>query len=129
MFSKRFQFILLFIMASWLPFQSVAVTQKISDALFEHSVAYYPSALVLQHQSPQIDFTQTCHQPAQAKLQQEQSHSGEPVAMCASACNPLFPASIRVYISTPQTIILTHHVLPLYQNHIPAIMPPPPLEA
>jgi hypothetical protein len=116
-------------MASWLPFQSVAVTQQISDALFEHSVSYYPSALVLQHKSSAIDLTQTCHKPSQAKLEQGQSNPDEPVAMCASACNPLFPASIRVYINTPQSIILTHHLLPLYQNHIPAITPPPPLEA
>jgi hypothetical protein len=109
-------------LATWMPFQSVAAWQMMNDSSFSQST----SADKLSSTSAVMKAS--CHtQDTGNQKSTVMSHHSMQCASCLPLCGGVPPISMVLKEFSRQSTAVLASTLPLYNDHVPAVVSPPPV--
>ncbi len=123
MFLRRVGLIMMLMLAGWMPFQSVAAWRAMNIPAFSQS-ADATGASVVKSATNNV-----CHDQSgdEAKSMTMTGHHSMQCGSCIPLCGGAPPVSATLREFSPQNALFLKASLPLYKDHIPGVIYPPPV--
>lgn len=114
----RFVFIMMLMLAGWMPFQSVAAWRTMNGP-----EASEPASAMTDHHSPMM--SDSCLSPVSSCG--DNMAAGDHHSMQCAYCVSIYGGVSSLPELKPQGSQRHHGSLPLYDDHIPVVLSPPPV--
>ncbi len=123
MFARRVGLIIMLVLAAWMPFQAVAALRAMNVPAYSQSI----DAANSSHVKSAMD--NVCHKQNgdEAKSMTIAGNHSIQCGSCIPLCGGVPPASVSLREFSPQSALFLKESLPLYQDHIPNVVSPPPV--
>ena len=122
MFVRRMGLIIMLMFAGWLPFQSVAAWQMMNESSFGQTT----STDTQSFSSTAMNASCLTQDPGNQKSTL-MSHHSMTCTSCLPLCGGFPPISATLKEFSRQNISVFVSILPLYDDHVPAVTSPPPV--
>lgn len=111
------------VLAAWIPFQAVAALRAMNVPAYSQSIDAANGSNV----KSSID--NVCHEQSgdETKPMTTAGNHSMQCGSCIPLCGGFPPASVSLREFSPQSALFLKESLPLYQDHIPNVVSPPPV--
>lgn len=120
----RMGLIIMLMLATWMPFQSVAAWRMMNEAPVNQSFQTMPLAKT----DVASVMPASCHMPVEGKQKpMVMNHDSVQCSSCLPLCNGFPPISLTLKEFSRQDTSVLAFALPLYNDYVPAVVSPPPV--
>lgn len=121
----RMGLIIMLMLATWMPFQSVAAWRMMDESSFSGSTQITPSVVKAGITSL---MKSSCHMQTDAKQKtMTMNHDSVQCSSCLPLCSGVPPISLSLKEFSRQPALDLAFSFPLYNDHVPAVISPPPV--
>ncbi len=120
----RMGLIIMLMLATWMPFQSVAAWRMMNEAPAIQS----SQTMSLAKNDVASVMPASCHMPVEGKQKPVvMDHDSVQCSACLPLCGGVPPISLTLKEFSRQNTSVLAFALPLYNDYVPAVVSPPPV--